>query len=149
MWPLPSELKVYALRQHAAAFVNIQIAAEKVLYEANFNRSLKHFELSRVSKGLMVYMTPATYRLLITQCSPQHIISSFAKLKKVPELVQYLHQVYIYTCNYNSTCTLLFLYQAVYDDTGHASLGNTKQAQEILFRCFLHEVKCMCTVATH
>lgn len=27
------------------------------------------------------------------QCSPQHIINSFAKLKKVPELVQYLHQV--------------------------------------------------------
>ena len=29
------------------------------------------------------------------QCSPQHIIRSFAKLKKVPELVQYLHQVTI------------------------------------------------------
>ena len=29
------------------------------------------------------------------QCSPQHIIQSFAKVKRVPELVQYLHQVAI------------------------------------------------------
>jgi hypothetical protein len=77
-----------------------QVAAEKVLSEENFSHALKLFELS--------------------QCSPQHIIKSFAKLKKVPELVQYLHQ-------------------AVYDDAGHASFANTKQAQDILFQCFLHE----------
>ncbi|CAI8053290.1 Ultraviolet-B receptor UVR8 [Geodia barretti] len=82
-----------------------KVAAERVLEQRNFSQALKLFELSH--------------------CRPQHIIQSFARIKKVPELVKYLHQ-------------------AVYDDTGHAALGNTKQAQDILFQCFLHECLRLC-----
>lgn len=31
--------------------------------------------------------------------------------------------------------------QVVYDDTGHAPLVNPKQVQDVLVKCFIHEVR--------
>ena len=69
--------------------ITFQVAAERVLERGNFSQALKLFELSRVS-----YNGIATSRSdIFLQCAPQQIIHSFAKQGKVPELVQYLHQV--------------------------------------------------------
>lgn len=55
------------------------------------------------------------------QCSPSKIIDSFSSVGRVSELVQYLHQL-------------------VYDDTSHTSLLKPKHVQNVLLKCFIHEV---------
>jgi len=79
-----------------------KVAAEQKLAEKKYTQALRLFELSR--------------------CSTSHIIESFSQEERIPELVQYLHQV-------------------VYDDTGHAPLVNPKQVQDVLVKCFIHEVR--------
>ena len=69
-------------------------------------------------------MTASTLACHITpQCPSSHIIDRFSEIERVPELVQYLHQL-------------------VYDDTpGHMSVSYPAQVQNILLKCFVHEVR--------
>ena len=56
------------------------------------------------------------------QIPSSYIIERFSEIERVPELVQYLHQL-------------------VYDDTpGHTSISYPAQVQNILVKCFVHEV---------
>lgn len=61
------------------------------------------------------------YLCILVQCSSSKIIDSFAVVGRVPELTKYLHQL-------------------VYDDTAHGSLLQPKRVQNVLLKCFVHEV---------
>ena len=72
---------------------------------------------------LLIYTISYSYiSISFLQYPSSYIIERFSEIERVPELVQYLHQL-------------------VYDDTpGHTTVSYPAQVQNILLKCFVHEV---------
>lgn len=112
------------------------MAAERKLKDEQYSQALKLFELSRVSQNqncaynfiysfhMSVYMH-TYWHSVSSQYPSSYIIERFSEIERVPVLVQYLHQL-------------------VYDDTpGHTSVSYPAHVQNILLKCFIHEVRLM------